>query len=47
MTFWDGYMIVGVQFGLGVALSSLTPPPQSFLRHPRRPIEPGWRCLDG
>ena len=23
------------------------PPPQSFLRHPRRPIEPGWRCLDG
>jgi uncharacterized membrane protein (DUF441 family) len=24
MTFWDGYMIVGVQFGLGVALSSLT-----------------------
>jgi hypothetical protein len=24
-----------------------TPPPQSFLRHPRRPIEPGWRCLDG
>jgi transposase len=25
----------------------LIPPPQSFLRHPRRPIEPGWRCLDG
>jgi len=23
------------------------PPPQSFLRHRRRPIEPGWRCLDG
>jgi hypothetical protein len=23
------------------------PPPQNFLRHPRRPIEPGWRCLDG
>ena len=23
------------------------PPPQSFQRHPRRPIEPRWRCLDG